>query len=94
MADDTLNWLKKLGLTPASLFAGVAVAAAWYATLAPIPGEINQLNQAVQVLATKVEVHTVLIAQMNEIKTELTGMRKELSTIEGRLSHAKNYANP
>jgi Tfp pilus assembly protein PilO len=92
MADDTLNWLKKLGLTPASLVAGIAVAAAWYATLAPIPGEISQLNAAVQTLATKVEVHSVLIAQMNEIKVEMAGMRKELSTIEGRLS--KSYANP
>ena len=81
MADDTLNWLRKLGLTPASLVAGIAVAAAWYATLAPIPGEINQLNLAVQTLATKVEVHSVL-------------MRKELSTIEGRLSHSKDYAAP
>jgi hypothetical protein len=31
---------------------------------------------------------------MAEIKTELTGMRKELSTIEGRLSHSKDYAQP
>jgi hypothetical protein len=94
MADDTLHWLNRLGLTPASLVAGIAVAAAWYATLAPIPGEISQLNQAVQTLATKVEVHSVLINQMAEIKTELTGMRKELSTIEGRLSHSKDYAAP
>jgi hypothetical protein len=94
MPDDTLNWLKKVGLTPASLFAGVAVAAAWYATLAPIPGEIKQLNEAVQSLATKVEVHSVLIAQMNEVKSEIKGMRSELSTIEGRLAHSKNYANP
>jgi len=94
MADDTLNWLKRLGLTPASLVAGIAVAAAWYATLAPIPGEIKQLKEAVQEVAIKVEVHTVLISQMGEIKTELNAMRKELSTIEGRLAHSKNYADP
>lgn len=91
MPDSTLAFLKRLGLTPASLLAAVAFAGAWYQTISPIPSEMAKLNANVQSLGTKVEIHSVLIAQMTEIKTEVSGMRRELSTIEGRLAHLKNY---
>jgi hypothetical protein len=42
-------------------------------------------------LSTKVEIHTVLIAQITDLNNEIKGMRRELSTIEGRLAHAPNY---
>jgi hypothetical protein len=53
-----------------------------------------KLNDNVQRLGTKVEIHSVLIGQLAEIKTEVTAMRKELSTVEGRLAHMKNYSTP
>jgi hypothetical protein len=33
----------------------------------------------------------VLIAQITDLSNEVKGMRRELSTIEGRLAHASNY---
>jgi hypothetical protein len=91
MIDPTLMALKKMGLTPASLVAGIAFAGAWWKTLAPIPDQMAQLNQTVQQMSTKVEIHSVLIGQLSDIKTDVTVMRKELSTIEGRLATLKNY---
>ena len=94
MSDSTLSFLKRLGLTPASLLAAVAFAGAWYQTISPIPDEMKKLNDNVQQLGTKVEIHSVLISQMSDIKTDVASMRKELSTIEGRLAHIKTYASP
>lgn len=96
MSDTTLTFLKRLGLTPASLLAAVAFAGAWYQTISPLPIEMAKLNANVQGLGTKVEIHSILIAQMTEIKTDVQGMRKELSTIEGKLAHLKFYneSNP
>lgn len=94
MSDTTLTFLKRLGLTPASLLAAVAFAGAWWQTISPIPAEMAKLNANVQSLGTKVEIHSVLIAQMMDIKQEVSGMRKELSTIEGRLAHVKAYTAP
>jgi hypothetical protein len=94
MAEPFLTFLKRLGLSPASLIAGVAFAGAWYQTISPIPAEMAKLNDNVQRLGTKVEIHSVLIGQLAEIKTEVTAMRKELSTVEGRLAHMKNFSTP
>ena len=94
MSDSTLSFLKRLGLTPASLLAAVAFVGAWYQTISPIPSEMKKLNDNVQALGTKVEIHSVLISQMSDIKTDVASMRKELSTIEGRLAHMKSYASP
>lgn len=94
MSDSTLSFLKRLGLTPASLLAAVAFAGAWYQTISPIPDEMKKLNDNVQQLGTKVEIHSVLISQMSDIKTDVASMRKELSTIEGRLAHIKSYSAP
>jgi hypothetical protein len=38
-----------------------------------------------------VEIHSVLIAQITDLSNEVKGMRRELSTIEGRLAHVSNY---
>jgi len=91
MADSTLKFLERLGLTPASLFAAVAVAGAWYQTISPIPGEMSKLNQNVQMLATKVEVHAVLLAQTTEIKAELTNLRRDFNSIEVKLASLKQF---
>jgi hypothetical protein len=94
MTDSSITLLKRWGLTPASLVASIAFAGAWWKTLAPIPEEMAKLNVTVQQMGTKVEIHSVLISQLAEIKTDVTSMRKELSTIEGRLGSLKNYPSP
>lgn len=85
MSEKTISFLKTLGLTPASFIASVAFAGAWYQTISPIPSEMRDLNANVQLLATKVEIHSVLIAQLSEVKAEISAMRKELSTMEVKL---------
>jgi len=91
MSESILRSLKAFGLTPWQLILGAAVAYGWFTSLMPMPAEMRTLNATVQSLGTKVEIHTVLIAQISDLKTEVTGMRRELSTIEGRLAHSTAY---
>lgn len=91
MSESILRNLKTFGLTPWKLVLGAAVAYGWFTSLMPMPAEMRTLNATVQSLGTKVEIHTVLISQISDLKTEVTGMRRELSTIEGRLAHTSNY---
>jgi hypothetical protein len=95
---EILRNLKAFGLTPWQLVLGAAIAYGWVNSLMPMPsamqamnGEVRALNKTVQDLGTKVEIHAVLISQITEIKTEMSSMRRELSTIEGRLAHSSNY---
>jgi hypothetical protein len=91
MAENTLKFLERFGLTPASLLAGVAIAGAWWQTISPIPSEMMKLNQNVQLLATRVEVHAVLLAQTAEIKAELSNLRKDFNSIEVKLAQLKQF---
>lgn len=83
--------LKALGVTPWQFMLGVACIGSWWATVQPLPGQLERLNIAVQELSTKVEIHAVLLANITEIKAEVRQMRGELSTIEGKLAHAPDY---
>lgn len=98
MSESILRNLKAFGLTPWQLVLGVAIAYGWVNSLMPMPAamqtmntEVRSLNKTVQELGTKVEIHSVIISQISEMKTEVAGMRRELSTIEGRLAHSPNY---
>jgi hypothetical protein len=98
MSESILRNLKAFGLTPWQLVLGAAIAYGWVNSLMPMPAamqtmntEVRSLNKTVQELGTKVEIHSVLIAQISDLKTEVSGMRRELSTIEGRLAHSANY---
>jgi hypothetical protein len=78
MAENVLSFLKQVGLTPASLLAGVALIGAWWQTLAPIPGEMQKINHNIQILSTKVEIHSVLISQLTELKQEVAMLRRDV----------------
>lgn len=91
MSESILRNLKLFGLTPAQLVIACGIAWGWVTTLSPMPKEMAKLNETVAQLSTKVEIHSVLISQITELNTEVKGMRRELSTIEGRLAHVNNY---
>ena len=91
MSESILRNLKAFGLTPWQLVLGLCVGYGWLTSLAPMPMELRSLNETVTRLSTKVEIHTVLIAQITDLNTEIKGMRRELSTIEGRLAHSPSY---
>ena len=93
MAETILKNLKVLGVTPWQLFIGMAIAWGWVTTLMLMPTEMSKLNDTVSRLSTKVEIHGILIAQITELNTEVKGMRRELSTIEGKLAHSPAYKN-
>lgn len=88
MADSILRNLKAFGLTPWQLVLGLCIGYGWVTSLMPMPTELRQLNATVATLGTKVEIHGVLISQMADLSNEVKGIRRELSTIEGRLAHA------
>jgi hypothetical protein len=91
MSDQILKTFKALGLTPWQLVIGCALVWGWITTLMPVPMEMAKLNDTVSRLGTKVEIHGILIAQITELNNEVKGMRRELSTIEGRLAHSNSY---
>ena len=98
MSESILRNLKAFGLTPWQLVLGAAIAYGWVNSLMPMPAEVRQLSESVSKmgqtltgLSTDVKIHSVLINQMTELNNEMKSMRRELSTIEGRLAHATNY---
>jgi hypothetical protein len=92
MAEQILRNFRAFGLTPWQLIIGVCVGYGWVTSLMPMPAQLAQLNDTVSRLGTRVEIHSVLINQISELNNEIKGMRRELSTIEGRLAHADNYS--
>lgn len=91
MSEAILRNLKLFGLTPAQVVIAAGVVWGWVTTLSPMPVEMAKLNDTVRSLSTKVEIHGILIAQITELNTEVKGMRRELSTIEGKLGHSPAY---
>lgn len=96
MAETLLRNLRHFGLTPWQLIIGSAIAYGWATSLMPMPAEMRALTTTVQMLGTKVEIHSVLIEQISKLGNEVSGMRRELSTFEGRLAHRPDYksSNP
>lgn len=89
MPDTVTSSLKFLGVTPWQVLFGVACLGSWWGTMKPLlemPSQFKELNQLVSAIAVKVEVHSVLIHQMNDLAIEVKTMRKEIANIEGRLA--------
>ena len=78
--------LKSLGVTPWQLILGIACIGSWWATVQPLPGKLEQLNSTVQALATRVEVQSVLLDSIKELRSEVKTIREELAQIKGRLT--------
>lgn len=84
--------LKSLGVTPWQLILGIACIGSWWATVQPLPGKLEQLNDTVQKLSTKVEIQAVLLDSVKELRTEVQRIREELSHIKGRLTVNRSSA--
>lgn len=78
--------LQTLGVTPWQLILGIACIGSWWATVQPLPGKLEQLNSTVQALATRVEVQSVLLDSIKELRSEVKTIREELAHIKGRLT--------
>jgi hypothetical protein len=85
------NFLKNFGVTPWQFTLAAACIGSWWATVQPLPGQLAQLNTTVQTIATKVEIHSVLLQSVADLRGDIQQMRKELSTIEGKLSNNTSY---
>lgn len=83
--------LKNAGVTPWQFVLASACIGSWWATVQPLPSQLERLNTTVQSIATKVEIHSVLLQSVADMRSDVQQMRKELSTIEGRLSSNSNY---
>jgi hypothetical protein len=91
------NTFKFLGVTPWQVIFGAACLGSWWGTMQPLqalPTQFRELNATVQTIATKVEVHSVLLQTVSEMRGDVQQMRRELSTIEGRLSSHTSYKQP
>lgn len=83
--------LKNAGVTPWQFVLASACIGSWWATVQPLPAQLERLNTTVQTIATKVEIHSVLLQSVADMRSDVQQMRKELSTIEGKLSNNANY---
>lgn len=84
--------LKSFGVTPWQFILGIACIGSWWATVQPLPGKLEQLNNTVQALATRVEVQAVLLDSVKELRLEVKTIREELSLIKGRLTASRSTA--
>jgi hypothetical protein len=82
---------KLLGISLGQLLLGVAFIGSWWATVKPLPEQLQKLNETVSSIVTKVEVHAVLLKQFEALTAELHAMRKEISTLQGVVSAQGNF---
>jgi len=103
MSSSFQNPFQSLGVTPWQLILGIACIGSWWATVQPLPGKLEQLNNTVQNLSTKVEIQAVLLNSVKELhedvkenreetRIEIKNLREELSRIYSRL--AVNRSSP
>jgi hypothetical protein len=89
MSQQLSSRLRSLGVTPWQLVLGVACIGSWWATVQPLPGQLSKLTETVQVLTTKVEIHTVLLAEIAEVKSDLKDIRAEIAALRFKSAAAK-----
>ena len=74
-----MNFLKQLGVTPWQFILGTACIGSWWATVQPLPAQLTKLTETVQQLSTRVEIHTILLKEISEVKQDLKDIRSEIS---------------
>lgn len=89
MPDPLANFLNKMGVTPWQLILGISAIASWWATVQPLPGQLSQLNATVQQISTKVEIHSVMLNEMKQLREDMNGLRKDFSSLEVRVVSSK-----
>jgi hypothetical protein len=94
MPSTLTNLFKAAGVTPWQVFFGAACLGSWWGTMQPLrdlPSQFRELNATVQTISTKVEVHSVLLQSVSDMRSDVQQMRRELSTIDGRLASHSAY---
>lgn len=91
MSENVTKALRSFGVTPWQFTLAAVAVGSWWATVQPLPQQLERLNATVQQISTKVEIHSVILQSVTELNGKVDGMRRELSTIEGRLAHMPGY---
>ncbi len=81
MSQQISSTLRSLGVTPWQLTLGIACIGSWWATVQPLPGQLSKLNETVQQLSTRVEIHTILLKEISEVKQDLKDLRSDVSAL-------------
>lgn len=81
--------LDTLGLSLWQALALIAAAAFYVGEMRPtlaaggeVAAELKDLNRTVQTLTTKVEVHSVLLSAVSEIRSEVRELRDQVSKLQ------------
>jgi len=89
MPDPLANFLNKMGVTPWQLILGISAIASRWAPEQPITGQLAQLSTTVQSISTKVEIHSVMLNEMKQLREDMNGLRKDFSSLEVRVVSSK-----
>lgn len=81
MSQQISSTLRSLGVTPWQLFLGTACIGSWWATVQPLPAQLSKLTETVQQLSTRVEIHTILLKDISEVKQDLKDLRSDVSAL-------------
>lgn len=89
--------LTALGLTPWQVATIIACGAFYIGEMRPklaaggeVAAELKDLNKTVQNLTTKVEVHSVLLASMTEMRAEVRELRDQVSKLHSPKTASAN----
>ncbi len=88
------RFFKSFGVTPWQIILTTACIGSWWATIQPLPGQLAQLNQTVQQISTRVEVHSVMLNEMKQLREDMNSFRKDFSAIEVKLASLAGYKTP
>jgi len=81
MSKQIASTLRSLGVTPWQFILGTACIGSWWATVQPLPSQLSKLTETVQQLSTRVEVHSILLKEISEIKQNLKDIHSEISSL-------------
>lgn len=88
------RFFKSFGVTPWQIILTTACIGSWWATIQPLPGQLAQLNQTVQQISTRVEVHSVMLNEMKQLREDMNSFRKDFSAIEVKIAAISGFKAP
>lgn len=81
MSQQISSALRSLGVTPWQFILGAVCIGSWWATVQPLPAQLSKLTETVQQLSTRVEIHTILLKEISEVKQDLKDLRSDVSAL-------------
>lgn len=81
MSQQLSSLLRSLGVTPWQFILGTVCIGSWWATVQPLPSQLSKLTETVQQLSTRVEIHTILLKEISEVKQDLKDLRSDVSAL-------------